>query len=608
MISVKEYAGFKKRSYGLGQDASTDLLKIVRVPALFVRDSNINSDLRNGRMIRVTNDSTTTQRLLSLLDRDEIRLAPNDLIGTRTDRYANSLVQAVFDGQGQRLAIVNWAAENYVSLSVTFGLLDLDRTTDLYFITELGQQAVSLLDNGEEEALAIFMQERLLEYPYAAWFMRFAKKNLDEGQVSFSKFDAGAEFGFLDARGFGSLPVRTFEMALARATLDGDFDKVKTIKSNYESTGDKYMRWIAGVLTNYGYLKKIKNVKKTVRYDGKLIEVGVGSGYEITDEGLTVLRKFNGGSRYKRSVKRVRWEFFGPKVDSTVKTRRALLLKYLQEAPSGLTTDALLKKIRSDYPDLLVNPNMIDDDITGFNNIGIEIIFNDSSKKYEIKDIVYDFDIPVLIGDTFSPDAAQVSKEKLRPLLQNVSHSYLYAIDLAFKDKTTSKENSELEIISTQVFDYFNYETKHLGGQRRPDGIATSSEDNWVIDTKAYHNGFSLTVNHTDAMVRYMRQVDGQLQSDDANELWWRDLTPNVPARYIYISSKFIGNYATQNTSLMNITGHEGTIAPVAKLLLLAELKLRDKLTKEQFIQELLTPTGSFEEYLPKFDNMQTTI
>ena len=604
MISVTEYERFNKRSYGLGQDASTDLLKIARVPALFVRDSAINSDLRNGRMLRVTNDAAVTQKLLELIDRDEISLAPNDLIGSRTPRYADSLVQAVFDGQGQRLAIVNWAAENYVSLAVTFGLLDLDRTTDLYFITELGRQAVSLLDNEDLDSLTNFMQERLLEYPYAAWFMRFAKKKLDEGQGSFSKFDAGAEFGFLDARGFGSLPVRTFEMALARATLAGDFDKVKTIRSNYESTGDKYMRWIAGVLTNYGYLKKIQNVKKTVQYYGESVEIGVGLGYEITDEGLTVLRQFNGGSRYRRSIKRVRWEFFGPKVDSTVKTRRALLLKYLQEAPTGLTTAILLEKIQADYPDLLVNPEMLDDDIAGFNNIGIEIVYNVASQKYELKDKVYDFDIPVLIGDTFSPDAAQVAKEKLRPLLQNVSHSYLYAIDLAFKDKTTAKENAELEIISTQAFDYFNYETKHLGGQRRPDGIATSSEENWVIDTKAYHNGFSLTVNHTDAMVRYMRQADGQIQSDDANELWWRDLTPDVPARYIYISSKFIGNYEAQNRSLMNVTGHEGSVAPVAKLLLLAELKLRDKLTKEQFIQELLSPTGSFEEYLPTFESM----
>lgn len=604
MISVTEYERFNKRSYGLGQDASTDLLKIVRVPSLFVRESTINSDLRNGRMLKVTNDSTIAKRLLSLIDRDEITLAPNDLIGSRTARYADSLVQSVFDGQGKRLSIVNWAAENYVSLAVTFGLVDLDRTTDLYFITKLGRQAVSLLDNGEEDTLANFMHERLLEYPYAAWFMRFAKKKLDEGQVSFSKFDAGAEFGFLDARGFGSLPVRTFEMALARSTLAGDFDKVKTIRSNYESTGDKYMRWIAGVLTNYGYLKKIRNVKKTVQYYGESVEIGVGLGYEITDEGLTVLRKFNGGSRYRRSVKRVRWEFFGPKVDSTVKTRRALLLKHLQEASSGLTTDVLLEKMQSDYPDLLINTNMLADDIAGFNNIGIEIIFNDSSQKYEVKDVVYDFDIPVLIGDTFRPDASQIAKEKLRPLLKNVPHSYLYAIDLAFKDKTTSKENAELEIISTQVFDYFNYETKHLGGQRRPDGIATSYEDNWVIDTKAYHNGFSLTVNHTDAMVRYMRQADGQIQSDDANEMWWKDMTPNVPARYIYISSKFIGNYVTQNNTLMHVTGHEGTIAPVAKLLLLAELKLRDKLTKDQFVQELLTPAGSFEEYLPKFERM----
>lgn len=604
MISVTEYESFNKRSYGLGQDASTDLLKIVKVPALFIRDSTVNLDLRNGRMLRVTNDADLTKKLLALIDYDEINLSPKVLKGSRTKRYANSLVQAIFDGQGQRLAIVEWAAENYVSLAVTFGLLDINRQTDLYFITDLGRRAVELLDDDDTDALTEFMKERLLEYPYAAWLMRFAKKKLDDGDSKFSKFDAGAEFGFLDARGFGSLPVRTFEMAVAKATLADDFDKVKSIRNNYESTGDKYMRWIAGVLTNYGYLNKIKNVKKKVQYDDNIVEIGVGLGYEITDEGLTILRKLNGGSRYRRSIKRVRWEFFGPKVDSTVKTRRALIIKYLQEAPAGLTNDALLGKIQEEYTSLLVNSDMLDDDITGFNNIGIEILFNNVTKKYELKDKVYDFDIPVSIGDTFSPDAAQVAKEKLRPLLKNVKHSYLYAIDLAFKDKTNAQENTELEIISTQAFNYFDYETKHLGGQNRPDGIAISVDDNWVIDTKAYHDGFSLTVNHTDAMVRYMKQADNKIQSNDVNELWWQELNPNTPVRYIYISSKFVGNYDVQNKRLMNLTNHEGSVVPVAKLLLLAELKLRDKLTKNQFIQELLIPTGSLEEFLLTFDNM----
>jgi len=601
VIEIKEYEKFAKRSLGLGQDASTDLTKIIRVAALFVNSSSINKDLRHGRLLRVTgNNQVLTDEFTALLNRDEIKLTPGVLIGTRTKKEANSLVQAIFDGQGQRLAIVNWAAENYVSLAVAFGLIDLDRVSDSYYITEDGKKAVDLLDAGDEKKKQDFMLERLLEYPYAGWMLRFAKTRLDNDEPHFSKFDAADAFGFLDDGGFGSLPTRPVEQAIARAKLSGEQEKVKKLKSDRESTGDKYMRWIAGVLVKYGFLEQHRDTKKEITVSGKVVRIGIGPTYEITDVGIQILNRFNGGSKHRRSTKRVRWEYFGPQVASGVKTRRALILKYLKESQNGLKLPKISENITTGFKELLVTDALLTDDIQGFNNIGIEI--NQSDDRFILKDPIFDFDIPVQVDESLSPDEAQTLKEKLRPLLQHVGHDYLAAIDIAFKDKTSNQENTELEIKSTRVFDYFGYETTHLGSQNRPDGLATSSEDNWIIDSKAYHDGFSMTKSHTDAMGRYMRELDDRTKVIAQDDYWWEPVDQNLPSRYIYVSSKFIGNFIKQNKSLMHSTKHEGAMAPVGKLLLLAELKLRDRLTKEEFIDYLMDPTATTDDFIPEFE------
>lgn len=367
MIEIKEYQSFAKRALGLGQDASTDLTKIIRVAALFVKDSKISTDLRNGRLLRVTgNNQKLTEQFTSLLSQDDIKLTPRDLIGTRTKKEANSLVQAIFDGQSQRLAIVNWAAENYVSLAVAFGLIDLDRESDSYFVTENGKKAVDLLELGNEEKQQEFMLERLLEYPYAGWMLRFAKSRLDNDEPPFSKFDAAESFGFLDDGGFDSLPTKPVEQAIARAQLSGDQDKVSKLKSDRESTGNKYMRWIAGVLVKYGFLEQHRDTKKEVAVSAQVISIGVGPTYEITDDGIKILNRFNGKSKHRRSSKRVRWEYFGPKVVSSVKTRRALILKYLKESQKGLRLSKISEKITANFKELLVTDELLADDSQGF--------------------------------------------------------------------------------------------------------------------------------------------------------------------------------------------------------------------------------------------------
>ena len=89
------------------------------------------------------------------------------------------------------------------------------------------------------------MLERLYEYPYAAWMIRLMNGDRNK---KFSKFDFGDNFGFIDEPGFISLPEDLYVDAMINAKAKGDKDEMKKIRSNYESTADKYMRWLAGVL------------------------------------------------------------------------------------------------------------------------------------------------------------------------------------------------------------------------------------------------------------------------------------------------------------------------------------------------------------------------
>ena len=116
--------------------------------------------------------------------------------------YAAGLIRALYRGQRSPV-IVDWAATNYLSVAVGLGLVDYGYSEDVYTVTNLGQEAVSLLDQNQKDSLSKFMLERLYEYPYVAWMIRLMNSDREK---NFSKFDLGANFGFIDEPGFISLP------------------------------------------------------------------------------------------------------------------------------------------------------------------------------------------------------------------------------------------------------------------------------------------------------------------------------------------------------------------------------------------------------------------
>ena len=545
MITIQTYKKFPDRTFGLGQDVSTDLLDIVRVPALFIKNSKIHKELEETRLKQVTLDAGAPKeiydKLLNALSKDYISDSELVSLGSKYGRkpYASGLIRAIFDGQ-RGPAIKDWPAKNYLAVAVGMGLVDLDYTTDTYHITDLGKEAVALLDKNDLDNLRNFMLERLYEYPYAAWLIRVV--NTDRNKW-YTKFDLGDNFGFIDEPGFSSLPEDLYVDAMFEAEYSKNKKLKSQIKSNYESTADKYMRWLAGVLVKYNLLERKKKVYTRI-IDGKEYSVSLTS-YKVSLQGVRSLNRVNGGSRFSRSIKRVRWEYLAPKVENAPKrkTARALMLKFLSEAPNGMTAEDMSVKINAINSSLNSIADQVLDDAKGLNRLGIEISID--NKVLKLKEKLYDFIIPVKNNETFDSTVADNLKNLILPKLKELDHKYLQAIDIAYKrSNTTNHENTLLEVLSADLFTKeMDYHGKHLGGANKQDGFVYDEETGWILDSKAYRDGFAVTAHTTDAMGRYIDQY----RDRDDKSTWWEDFPKDLPQTYFaYVSGFYIGKYQEQ--------------------------------------------------------------
>lgn len=601
MINIQEYRKFRSQTFGLGQDVAHDLTKIVKVPALFISNSKVVKKLQQGELAKLTIDSGAPEEVYEKLNNalGEERLTKKQLVSLESKygrkKFASGLIRALYPGQ-RSAVIVDWAATNYLSVAVGLGLVDYNYSEDIYTASDLGKRAVALQNQGNNDKLQKFMLDRLYEYPYAAWMIRLMNENRSK---KFSKFDLGANFGFIDEPGFISLPEDLYVDAMLNAKAHNDKKGISKIRSNYESTADKYMRWLAGVLLEYDLIKKDEKLYQR-EIDGKKVEIKVPA-YSLTLNGVRALNKVNGGSRYKRSMKRVMWEYLAPKADNAQKkkTSRALMLKFLAESTNGLDVTELAQKINAVVPSINVISEQVKDDAIGLNRIGIEIEI--TGNHLNLKEPLYDFVIPVEKNYTFEASEADQLKEKLLPVLHNLDHMYLQAIDIAYKTKTTNQEDSQLEILSTNLFvKEMGYKGLHLGGVNKPDGFAYDDNDGWIIDSKAYHKGFPLTVSHTDAMGRYIRQYRDR--NDNSN--WWKDLPNNlVNTQFIYVSSYFVGNYEKQLKDFETRNKMRGSLMEIPQLILLAEKYKGGNLSHNDFKEYALANHHNFEEYFTELTN-----
>ncbi|GLB46199.1 hypothetical protein WR164_01780 [Philodulcilactobacillus myokoensis] len=597
-ISINEYNNIPKSTSGLGQDVSQNLNDVVKVPSLFVKNSNIYKMLINGKLRESTLGLGSPKIIFDKLKKallNNNKISKENLITIKSkygrEKYASGLIRLLFKGQ-KSPNIIDWAASNYLSLAVGMGLIDFNYNDNCYHITKNGEKAVNLLDSKNNKKLKEFMLKRLFEYPYAAWLIRLVNK---QPKKLFTKFELGDNFGFIDEPGFISLPEDMYVSALLQAKGEGNKKRIKEIRQNSESTSDKYMRWIAGLMVKYDLLTK-EYKKFSTYYNKKKIEIKIPA-YKCTILGKSALNNVNGGSSHKRSIKRIKWDYLASKVDNADrrKTERALIIKYLAENKS-LSSYDLTSKINKVSPSIKMTSSKVADDIKGLNRIGIEII--DKNNKYILKDNVFNFVIPVKKNYTFTSSRAENLINTISPKINKLSHQYFKAIYIAFKNSTSNKENELFEMLSTKLLTKeIGYKGMHIGGINAPDGFSYNNNIGWIIDSKAYHKGFTLTKKHTDAMGRYI----GQYRNRNDDSIWWKNIPNNLKESYfVYVSSSFKGDYKNQLINFEKRNSMEGGLLEITKLILLVELFKNNKIDDNELKGYILDKNINFKNYYNK--------
>jgi hypothetical protein len=122
------------------------------------------------------------------------------------------------------------------------------------------------------------------------------------------------------------------------------------------------------------------------------------------------------------------------------------------------------------------------------------------------------------------------------------------------------------------------YQGTHLGGANRPDGAAYTSAlaKNYglIIDTKAYSKGFSCSADERREMQNYIQENINRPNTHPTS--WWMiypsELQPPDDFRFLFVSSRFVGDYANQFARLSDITNNtRGAGISAANLLLYSE-------------------------------------
>lgn len=339
------------------------------------------------------------------------------------------------------------------------------------------------------------------------------------------------------------------------------------MNADWEGSSDKYARMISSWLEKLGLIEKIPKTI-TVSNGGNDYTATIGQSYMITALGITALRKSNGKSKHKRIAKNVYWEMFATKGKDReyLRTRRAFILKCLSENKNAVSALDIVNYLKS--VNLNETEKTVSDDIKGLQNIGINILENNS--VFWLDDVINDFIIP--LPQSLAKSDLTELKEKIREKLQNLSHEYLSLIDLAYD----SKQNRLFEIKTLDLLtEECDYHGLHLGGSRKPDGIIYTNNENCkygvIIDTKSYSKGYGLPISQADEMERYIGENQTRDKKINPNK-WWEYFADDINDFYfMFISGHFVGNFKSQIERISRNKGIKGTALSVTNLLLCAE-------------------------------------
>ena len=512
MIDILNVPTKETRTFGWVQDSSS-IDNLCNVVALFDSESNFHKKLVDEIVPCIVLENDGQKEMLDALNAKPLALKYKLLTGTsftpRSASRCNGIVQAAVKGQ-KRPFIVDWAADNFVRWAHAIDFIKYNYSDDTFSITKKGL-AFTKSSGTERENLLI---NAILSYPPAFRILSL----LSNPDKPLTKFELGEKLGFTGEEGFICYPIRSIVAALAETS---DKDERSKIRSDWESSSDKYARTIAQWLRHLNLVKICKK-NVTVEYGHELFSESL-SAFCITPKGERVLRNINGNSKHSKIEKIVSYEMFATKGSDReyLRLRRSLILKAIVESKSKATFEHLQEALNANG--LKESIETIKDDISGFINLGLNIeIYSDS---VELTDSIADFSIPMYKDFT---NKSELSKEKdeIRKQLKTLPHDYLSLMDLA----VDSTQNRLFEIRAMDLFlNECGFYGRHLGGANKPDGVLYTDESNdenygIIVDMKAYSGGYNLPIGQQDEMKRYIS--NNQKRDEKINPTkWWSKMS-----------------------------------------------------------------------------------
>ena len=559
MIDILNVPTKETRTFGWVQDSSS-IDNLCNVVALFDSESNFHKKLVDEIVPCIVLENDGQKEMLDALNAKPLALKYKLLTGTsftpRSASRCNGIVQAAVKGQ-KRPFIVDWAADNFVRWAHAIDFIKYNYSDDTFSITKKGL-AFTKSSGTERENLLI---NAILSYPPAFRILSL----LSNPDKPLTKFELGEKLGFTGEEGFICYPIRSIVAALAETS---DKDERSKIRSDWESSSDKYARTIAQWLRHLNLVKICKK-NVTVEYGHELFSESL-SAFCITPKGERVLRNINGNSKHSKIEKFVSYEMFATKGSDReyLRLRRSLILKAIVESKSKATFEHLQEALNANG--LKESIETIKDDISGFINLGLNIeIYSDS---VELTDSIADFSIPMYKDFT---NKSELSKEKdeIRKQLKTLPHDYLSLMDLA----VDSTQNRLFEIRAMDLFlNECGFYGRHLGGANKPDGVLYTDESNdenygIIVDMKAYSGGYNLPIGQQDEMKRYIS--NNQKRDEKINPTkWWSEFPDYLKNHYfMFVSGSFKGDMAEKLHKIYLETKVSGTAMPIVTALLVAD-------------------------------------
>jgi len=488
------------------------------------------------------------------------------LVGTaftpRSSARCNGIVQALIPGQ-RRPFISDWPANNFIRWAETLGFIQYYPIDDTYSITSFGLRLTQI--NNVSSKFNV-LKEALLQYPPVTRILELLCIEYDRTSQNplLTKFELGKELGFRGEDGFTTYPQHLVVQAIVTNPRQRN-----RILTNWEGSSDKYARMICGWLMHQR-INWVEKSAKTVPVNiaGQVFTTNISQSYKITIEGINAFRKSRARSRHRQVPKRVFFEMLATKGTdkSYLRTRRALIIQCFKSWHTLQRIQAHLKNNRLNN----IPINIIEDDITNFKRIGLNVLSN-KQNKFRIADNIINLRIPTLATPQLVPSYITQTKLRLSGLINYIDHSYFDLIDLGFD----GRQNRLYELRIVELLNLINsLKALHLSGGNRPEIIAYSPDVNpingVIMDSKSYRGGFNIPNSERDKMIRYINEYNQKNPTLNSNS-WWENFRapdyPQSPLKYSFVSGNFIGQFLNQIQYILTQTGINGGAITSEKLI-----------------------------------------